>query len=218
MEYVNIFATKDNPLKEKLFSVVFDEDDLSRLGINSDDIHFDEEYLGQPEFHKLRLLWLDANHLSDIYLNNIDLFKDKYWNGITLQKFVNDVVKASPNIFKRIEEDLNKGEIDYLFSEEFEHSDVVAARKYEDCIKVKAKFGSIFGKCAFRIYAVRIENGMYVITGGAIKISRDLDGAPHTKIERDKVRAVYNDLKQENVDCGLALIDLIIEKEYESAK
>lgn len=50
-----------------------------------------------------------------------------------------------------------------------------------------------------RIYAVRLEPNVYVITGGAIKLTRTMQERPHTSIEQQKLNRCKNYLKANGV-------------------
>lgn len=43
-----------------------------------------------------------------------------------------------------------------------------------------------------RIYAIKLEPGCYIITGGAIKLTRTMQEREHTLIELNKMEAVRN--------------------------
>ncbi|MCH8549797.1 MAG: hypothetical protein LAT80_13070 [Balneolaceae bacterium] len=47
-----------------------------------------------------------------------------------------------------------------------------------------------------RIYAIRIHENLYVITGGAIKLTRSMQERPHTNEELNRLNAVRNYLQQ----------------------
>ena len=50
-----------------------------------------------------------------------------------------------------------------------------------------------------RIYAIKLEPGIYIITGGAIKLTRTMQEREHTLRELDKLNACRDYLKQNGV-------------------
>jgi len=61
-----------------------------------------------------------------------------------------------------------------------------------------------------RLYAIKIKEGVYVITGGAIKQSKFMDGDPMTKTEKLKIQRCIDWLKNEGVTDYEAFQELII--------
>jgi hypothetical protein len=63
-------------------------------------------------------------------------------------------------------------------------------------ISVKAYGPKSQGKPSWlRVYAIRVDN-VFIITGGAIKLTNNMDDRTHTKIEYDKLRIVVNSLRE----------------------
>ena len=62
-----------------------------------------------------------------------------------------------------------------------------------------------------RIYAVRIAD-VFIVTGGAIKLTRSMEERPHTQTELNKLLNVASSLKQnhfsENTDFGTGYIEI----------
>lgn len=66
-----------------------------------------------------------------------------------------------------------------------------------------------------RIYAVKIESNMYLITGGAIKLTHRMQDAEHTKKELSKLNRVRDYLKENGVDDNETFYSLLIESEHD---
>lgn len=172
-----------------LLSVVYDEAELHSFGIQDDDIDFDELYFGKDELSKLQLLWTDTLYLNDFYDQNIHFFQAPYWRHLSKTDFVCSVKYCSYAIFQQLRRALYDDSLEELFKPLSEDDEKKA--DYER-IKVKSKFGNIAGRFAFRIYAIKIEDGVYVITGGTIKIVKEMHEAPNTHIELKKINKVYS--------------------------
>ena len=50
-----------------------------------------------------------------------------------------------------------------------------------------------------RIYAIKLEPGIYVITGGAIKLTRTMQEREHTLLELEKMEQVRRFLLEQNI-------------------
>ena len=50
-----------------------------------------------------------------------------------------------------------------------------------------------------RIYAIKLEQGVYIITGGAIKLTLRMDERDHTRRELEKMEKVRQYLLEENI-------------------
>lgn len=71
-----------------------------------------------------------------------------------------------------------------------------------DCLlgKEKAKLKNLVGHSSWlRIYALKLAKGIYVITGGAIKLTAKMDERSHTAHELVKIEQVRNFLLKERV-------------------
>src|SRR5690606_9644981 len=60
-----------------------------------------------------------------------------------------------------------------------------------------------------RLYGLRVEKGVYVITGGAIKLTHKMEERTHTSEELIKLEKGRNFLLEENVFDSDGLVDLI---------
>ena len=64
-----------------------------------------------------------------------------------------------------------------------------------------------------RIYAIRLEKNVFVITGGAIKLTRAMQDRPHTKKELDKLNRCRQYLLSNGVFDSESFISLTEEDE-----
>lgn len=62
-----------------------------------------------------------------------------------------------------------------------------------------------------RIYAIKLEPGCYIITGGAIKLTRTMEEREHTLAELKKMEAVRNFLLNGGVIDADGLIEYMSE-------
>lgn len=62
-----------------------------------------------------------------------------------------------------------------------------------------------------RIYAIRLTDGKYIITGGAIKLTATMQERSHTQLELDKIEKVRRFLLDEGIVDDAGFIDYISE-------
>lgn len=62
-----------------------------------------------------------------------------------------------------------------------------------------------------RIYAIKLASGIYIITGGAIKLTATMQEREHTRKELIKIEKVRRFLLQENIIDDSGFIEYISE-------
>lgn len=78
--------------------------------------------------------------------------------------------------------------------------------------KEKARLKRMMGHASWlRIYAIRLTQGVYIITGGAIKLTAKMQERTHTEEELLKIEKVRRFLLQENIIDDSGFIDYIAE-------
>lgn len=213
MEFVTIFADPKGTHKytdRYVASVKFTEVELLSFGVarDADDLDPNSGYIEKNEYHKLMLLWRDPLFLSNFFQGHLSYFNDDYWEGVEEDAFVNDILASSPNIFKQIESSFYNNTIDDLFYP-LDKSDENKI-EYTTC-RVKSYFGKIQKRIAFRVYAIKIDDGSYLITGGALKITKKMEQADNTLIELKKINSVYSKLVGEDVTDQASFVEFIFE-------
>ncbi len=207
MEIVQIYPRGNIENADKfILSVLFEKSELLSMGIKEGQIEISDLYIEKDEFTKLYDLWMDPEFLDDFFDEYKDFFTDDYWDDITKATFISDVIASVPSIFNQIRTLFDTEKLDTIFKP--------LGKTDEDkqdytSIRVKSKFGSINHRAAFRIYAIKIEDGCYIITGGTIKITKNMQDAPNTALELKKLNAAYN--KCSITDDRASFIEFILE-------
>lgn len=62
-----------------------------------------------------------------------------------------------------------------------------------------------------RIYALKLAKGVYIITGGAIKLTATMQEREHTAAELERIEKVRNFLLDENIIDDDSFVDYIAE-------
>ena len=60
-----------------------------------------------------------------------------------------------------------------------------------------------------RVYAVRVDTNMFIVTGGAIKLTRTMQERSHTQLELDKLNRCRDYLKDQGVFDTTSFMDHI---------
>ncbi|MBL6446769.1 hypothetical protein JMN32_10630 [Fulvivirga sp. 29W222] len=139
--------------------------------------------------HVLRILqdnWSDIIWLQDFFEGHKADLQSGFYGRITVDEAVDTTYDESYELFEALEED-EGANLDNLFRP-------LNDREYQikDYQKQKAKGSE--RKTWLRIYAVKFADG-YVITGGAIKLTKTMQEREHTDLELTKMSIVRDALK-----------------------
>lgn len=144
-------------------------------------------------------LWEDVEYLECFFEDNkVDLQSD-FW-----QMRVEDAVVKMLDEARIFKEDIlyyaeqgKTGGSAQLESYIFKplHKDIYSNTRIES----KA-YGTVNGDAMLRMYAIRLGSNQYVVTGGAIKLTKDLQARKHTARELDKLKLASSYLKSLGID------------------
>ena len=138
--------------------------------------------------------WNDINYLSTFFQKNIaDL--ERYFKISDIELAINDTL-ADAEQLECVVFDLNP---DVDLDELFRPLDNLQASEFL-LSKEKAKGHRISGHASWlRLYAIRFEHNSYLITGGAIKLTRTMAEREHTNQELTKLETVRQYLLENGV-------------------
>lgn len=133
------------------------------------------------EYDRLMDVWTDVNYLREYGKNN---------NINNLNKFVKDCLRNAERI-QDVLEDLvqEKKPLQYYFKQlnDYETS------QFKILSFQKGKMSKL------RLYAIKIDNNCFVITGGAIKMSQKMQDHPDTNNELKKLKKAKSFLEENDV-------------------
>ncbi len=153
------------------------------------------------EFDYLFNSWQDVEYLFNFFENNKpDLQKD-FYDNISVENAVLQTLKDAENLEQILLEKAKKGRnnasnnLQTLFKplNNGENSKFPIPDYQESKV-----YGSV-RKSWLRIYAIRIAKNVYIITGGAIKLTRTMNEREHTKNELEKLKKVKQFLIDEGI-------------------
>ncbi len=188
-------------------AVFFSEEELIEVGTPADSMSLDTTFVDFNEFEKAFALWGSPLFLSDFYDSNKTFFEQDYWHGLTEEQFLRNVSNSiDKNQFELIET-FENGTFASLVAP-LDKSD--EDKRDFDSIRVKIKQGTIGTHYPFRFYAIEVEeNKCYIITGGTIKVHKDMRKAPNTILELNKLDLVLKELISNNIDTKESFINYL---------
>jgi hypothetical protein len=153
------------------------------------------------EFERLFDYWADVEELEAFFENNKDDLRSPFWAIITVEEAIfctiNDAQKLEDKLRElSVQVDPTQNGLETIFqSLDDRQIQIVHLNKS----KAKRRW--------LRIYALRIESNVYVITGGAIKLTHEMKDRGHTRDELQKIEKCRNFL----IDAGIIDKDGITE-------
>ncbi len=168
----------------------------------NEDILLTVKYDGQSEdeFTEIFDKWTDIEHLDNFFSDNESDLNRPFWEGVSIEQAIietrREALKLRELLIKLSTKPQN--ERISLFSRLF-HPLVYHETELSYLNKKK-----VYGrrkKTWLRLYAIKVGNDMYIITGGTIKLTDQMEDRPHTLRELRKLESCRQYLK------GLGIID-----------
>ena len=146
---------------------------------------------GESEYDLLMDRLKNPIYIRRYCKQNIKYLHSGFYGNITLEQAINEIRQE---VWKIIEL-LGKSSLSSIFKPLINTEYRISALQ-----KSKGKLtGKEFSKSKVRIYAIRIDENTFVITGGAIKLTHEMKDHPDTEGERKKIDLVRDWLKSKNL-------------------
>jgi hypothetical protein len=174
--------------------------------------HFDNEAC--DEFKKLFEEWADPEFLDDFFNKNKADLKRPYWNRIDVQQAILETIHEASK-FRKLFIDLATMPTDariIVFKNLFHP--LGGSKINKNYLESKKAYGTKKNTW-LRIYALKIGDDMFVITGGAIKLTDIMDEREHTKNELRKLDSCRLYLKNKGIIDEDGMIELLECQDYE---
>jgi hypothetical protein len=192
MELIPIFADEQN--------------DYEKGGLLS--INFKIDKKDKDEYYKFFNNWSNTGYLLDFFKSNSKDLYSGFYNEITIDQAIDKTLDELDFLKEKINELVKKGfnskeiNLDNLF-QPLRPMDY----KFTELLETKAKAsGKIISKPWLRLYAVRIDKNLFVITGGTVKLTATMQEREHTRIELEKSKKALAYLKENNINTSDDLI------------
>jgi hypothetical protein len=148
----------------------------------------------QSEYHRLFKFWIsEIENLENFFEENIKDLESGYFGEITIDEAVRKTRENALELRDQFDEIIDDK---YLITKKLQ-------RLFRPLNDNQYQFKSLSQEKAkkdwLRIYAIRISENTYVISGGAIKLTHRMEESKHLEIELQKLRIT----KQFLIDNGL---------------
>lgn len=159
------------------------------------------QYEGEKddEFTRLFESWHNIEYLYDFLFDNENLLNTPFWEGYSIDKAVEMIYKEAKDLeqyFLQLYKNSERG-IKPDFDDEFHP---ISDGTYEwKLIRSKA-YGRNITPSFLRLYAIKVQDNAYVITGGAIKLTKKMNNVPYLSRELDKLKSVRSWFKEIGIE------------------
>ncbi|WKN45812.1 hypothetical protein [Tunicatimonas pelagia] len=149
----------------------------------------------RDEFARLFEQWQDIEYLENFFESNKDDLQNGFFGNISIEDAVFTTTEEADELENHIQEVAKKGqEDDYstlydLIFHPLHANDVSTSH-------IESKAYGLTSKSWLRVYAIQIATNLYVVSGGAIKLTKAMQDRPHTIEELKKLRATASYLKE----------------------
>ena len=148
--------------------------------------------------------WSSFNYLLDFFLNNLE----------DLQNFfhVQRIGQAIQDTFEDAGE-LERLILDFPYSENLDglfHPLSILDNRTTELTREKARNWERERHASWlRVYAIRVDKDVFIVTGGAIKLTAAMQDRPHTQAELDKMNKCRDYLKANGIFDQDSFIDYV---------
>lgn len=138
--------------------------------------------------------WTDVLYLRSFFKQNWSDMSS-FYKIKDLRTAIEDTIEDSDELESLLLSLSSEDDLDSLFHplENFRITEMLLGRE-----KARLK-RTISHSSWLRIYAIKLEQGVYIITGGAIKLTLRMDEREHTRRELKKMEKVRQYLLEENI-------------------
>lgn len=151
------------------------------------------EHEEKHEFARLFDLWNNANYLEAFFVENINDLQSEFWGDISIEEAMLKTRSEAKKLEAKILEiaELGKNDRYTSLSTLFKplHDSTTSIQAFEPN-KTKQSW--------LRIYAIRIDANLFLVTGGAIKLTKTMNERSHLVQELRKLDSVKDFLSDEN--------------------
>lgn len=155
------------------------------------------------ELTELFSKWNNAEYLFDFFMSNLDDLKN-YFHIERVSQAIQDTFDDADELEELILEFPYTENLDRLFKP----LDVTDIRSTELTRHKARNWDRSRHASWLRIYAIRLEPNIYIVTGGAIKLTRLMQDRAHTQFELDKLNRCKEYLRVNGVFDKDSFIDL----------
>ena len=157
----------------------------------------------EDEFSRLFDLWNDTEYLEEFFETHLKDLQSGYWGKIDVEEAILDTLDYAKQFEKVLIELSYENEQQQLNGLE---SVFKPLSNYSYILRGFDKSKAIDNW--LRLYALRVDKNVYIVTGGAIKLTQKMQDRDHTNNELGKLNRCRNYL----LDIGIVDVDGVIEE------
>jgi hypothetical protein len=154
------------------------------------------QYPGEPEdeFRRLFNLWADPEHLENFFERNKADITDGFYGTFTVEGATFETYEHAEYLEEQLLALTVQSDTDQLKGLES-----IFKPLHDSQTKLLTLNESKARKHWLRIYALRVEKDIYIITGGAIKLTKTMQERKHTYDELIKIRQCKTFLMEKGI-------------------
>jgi hypothetical protein len=150
--------------------------------------------------------WNDIGFLMDFFMENLDDLK-QFFHIQRISDAIDDTMDDAEELQRLILDIPYTENLDELFTP-LGSADLTI----RELTREKARNWDRIGHASWlRVYAIRLEKNVFVVTGGAIKLTRSMQERPHTQEQLEKLNSCRQFLLDNGVFDADSFISLIEE-------
>ncbi len=156
----------------------------------------------EDEFERLFNNWADTAYLYNFFETHVEDLQSGYFGGkISIEEAVMRTLAEAAALEEKLLDLAEKGKmhrkikLEQLFRPLFKRDQLV----YPPPERQQSKAYGEGRRSWLRVYAIRIDENLYIITGGAIKLTEDMNTRPHLMAELAKLKQVREFLIEEQI-------------------
>lgn len=151
-------------------------------------VHFDKDIHNALEI--VMSQWADAEWLAEFFIQNLDDLIS-YFKITNIEDAIYQTMEERDDLACIIMDISPEANLDHFFRP-------LDNNRISEMLLGKEK-GRPHRRSWLRLYAIKLNVGIYIITGGAIKLTRTMQEREHTLIELEKMEKVRNFLLKERI-------------------
>ena len=180
---------------------------------SADGIHsfvFDKEYSKSKidEFTRLYTLWSKTDYVISYLTKNIEYLKSPFFSGRSIDDLRKQISNEVNELYDSIYSYPEDGSVNLqMIFKPLSESDNYKSRNIPVLQLTKGLVERHITKIPLvRLYAIRISENCFIITGGAIKLTKKMFDHPDTKLEFEKLESCKNFLRKNGIEIDDDLI------------
>ncbi|MHA4739053.1 hypothetical protein [Dyadobacter sp. MSC1_007] len=148
----------------------------------------------QDELARVFAEWNDVSFLENFFNSNKADLSGDFYGIMSIEEAVFDTLSYVQEFRKRLNSHIS-GENGKNLNQLFKPYDNNSVER----IRERSKARGAESRSWLRLYAIKLDDNLFVITGGAIKLTLNME-RPHLEAEDRKMKTVKNYFKAEHID------------------